>query len=209
MTFFYCIMIYSATYNKCTFLEQKNPDARLLKGRVIRNYNELCIIIGHCDPHDSPMSGACANMGMTTDNGVREVQETYCRRTNLTWTDEMDRCLTELLVNQVLSGNKLEKNFKTSAYIAVLTALNQRFGLNLTKENIISRLNAWRKQYGLLKEMLSQGNFEWDEGCKMVVATDLEWNEYIKVYSVLLNIKLVPKLFFIIFICYYNTLASS
>jgi len=155
------------------------------------------------------MSGACANMGMTTDNGVREVQETYCRRTNLTWTDEMDRCLTELLVNQVLSGNKLEKNFKTSAYIAVLTALNQRFGLNLTKENIISRLNAWRKQYGLLKEMLSQGNFEWDEGCKMVVATDLEWNEYIKVYSVLLNIKLVPKLFFIIFICYYNTLASS
>ncbi|XP_068494616.1 uncharacterized protein [Phaseolus vulgaris] len=167
---------------------KKNPDARLLKGRVIRNYNELCIIIGHCDPHNSPMSGACANMGMTTDNGVREVQERYCRRTNfakekgknVTWTDEMDRCLTELLFNQVLLGNKLEKNFKTSAYIAVLTALNERFGLNITKENIISRLNAWRKQYGLLKEMLSQGSFEWDEGCKMVVATDLEWNEYIE-----------------------------
>ncbi|XP_014510263.1 uncharacterized protein LOC106769245 isoform X1 [Vigna radiata var. radiata] len=167
---------------------KNNPDARFLKGRVIRNYNELCIIIGHCDPHDSPMSGACATMGMTTDNGVMEVQETNCRRTNyakekgnsVTWTDEMDHYLTELLVDQVLLGNKLEKNFKTSAYMAVVTALNERFGLNITKENIISRLNIWKKQYGLLKEMLSQGSFGWDEECKMIVATDLEWNEYIK-----------------------------
>ncbi|KAL2322336.1 hypothetical protein Fmac_026715 [Flemingia macrophylla] len=28
----------------------------------------------------------------------------------------MDHCLTELLFNQVMTGNKLEKNFKTSAY---------------------------------------------------------------------------------------------
>ncbi|KAK7400983.1 hypothetical protein VNO78_12292 [Psophocarpus tetragonolobus] len=168
---------------------KKNPDARLLKGRIIRNYNELCIIIGHCDPPDGSMKVACANMGMTPDDGVMEVQETNCHRTNyskekvknvVTWTDEMDRCLTVLLVNQVMLGNKLEKNFKTSAYIASLTVLNERFGLNLTKENIISRLNTWRKQYGLLKEMLSEGRFEWDEGCKMVVATDLEWDKYIK-----------------------------
>ncbi|TKY46642.1 L10-interacting MYB domain-containing protein [Spatholobus suberectus] len=167
---------------------KKNPDARLLKGRVIRNYDELCIIIGHCDPPDSSMNGACANMGMTTDDGVMEVQETNCHRTNyakekgktMTWTDEMDHCLTELLVNQVMLGNKLEKNFKTSAYIAALTVLNERFGLNLTKENIISRLKTWKKQYGLLKEMLSQGRFEWDDGRKMVVAADLEWDEYIK-----------------------------
>lgn len=167
---------------------KKNPDARLLKGRVIRNYNELCMIIGHCDPSDRSTNGACANMGMTTDNGVMEVQETNCHRTNhakekgksVTWTDEMDQCLTELLVNQVMLGNKLEKNYKTSAYIAALTVLNERFGLNLTKENIISRLNSWRKQYGVLKEMFSQGKFKWDEEHKMVVATDLEWNEYIK-----------------------------
>ncbi|KAK7295758.1 hypothetical protein RJT34_18670 [Clitoria ternatea] len=165
-----------------------NPDARLLKGRVIRNYDELSIIISHCYPPDSSTNGACANMGITTDNDVMEAQQTNYHRTgyskekekHVTWTDEMDCCLTELLANQVMMGNKLEKNFKTVAYIAALTVLNERFGLNLTKENIISRLKTWRKQYGLLKEMLSQGRFKWDEGSKMVIATDSEWDEYIK-----------------------------
>ncbi|KAJ1384112.1 Myb/SANT-like domain [Sesbania bispinosa] len=165
-----------------------NPEARLLKGRVIRNYDELCIIIGHGNPPDSSMNGARANVGMTADYDVMEGQETNHHRINntmekgihVTWTDDMDHCLTELLVNQVMLGNKLEKNFKTSAYIASLTVLNERFGLNLTKENIRNRLKAWRKQYGLVKEMLSQGGFEWDEGRKMVVAPDSKWNEYIK-----------------------------
>ncbi|KAJ1424069.1 Myb/SANT-like domain [Sesbania bispinosa] len=168
--------------------EHINPEARLLKGRVIRNYDELCIIIGHGNPPDSSMNGARANVGMTADYDVMEGQETNHHRINntmekgvhVTWTDEMDHCLTELLVNQVMLGNKLEKNFKTSAHIAALTVLNERFGLNLTKEKIINRLKAWRKQYGLVKEMLSQGGFEWDEGRKMVVAPDSKWNEYIK-----------------------------
>ncbi|XP_027341993.1 uncharacterized protein LOC113854889 isoform X2 [Abrus precatorius] len=166
----------------------KNPDARLLKGRVIRNYDELCIIIGHRDPPGSSMNGARANMGMTTDDDDMEAQETNYHRTSsakdkgkhVTWTDEMDCCLTELLFNQVMLGNKLEKNFKTSAYIAAVTFLNEKFGLNLTKENIVSRLKKWKKQYGLLQEMLSHGRFEWDEEHKMVVATDSEWDEYIK-----------------------------
>lgn len=163
-----------------------NPDVRILKGRVIRNYEELCIIIGHIDPPG--MITARAKMGMLTDDNVVEAQETNYHGTDnttekgksVTWTDEMDLCLTELLVKQVMLGNKLEKNFKTSAYIATLAVLNERFDLNLTIENIKSRLRTWKKQYVLMKEMLSRGGFEWDEGRKMVVATDSTWNEYIK-----------------------------
>jgi hypothetical protein len=140
---------------------------------------------------------------MTTDDNVMAAQDTNQQGTDITtekvksvtWTDEMDLCLTELLVKQVMSGNKLEKNFKTSAYIATVAVLNDRFELNLTIENIKSRLRTWRKQYVLMKEMLSRGGFEWDEARKMVVATDSTWNEYIKV--------------FITFICYSSTLAST
>jgi hypothetical protein len=140
---------------------------------------------------------------MTTDDNVMDAQDTNQQGTDITtekvksvtWTDEMDLCLTELLVKQVMLGNKLEKNFKTSAYIATVAVLNDRFNLNLTIENIKSRLRTWRKQYVLMKEMLSRGGFEWDEARKMVVATDSTWNEYIKV--------------FITFICYSSTLAST
>ncbi|PNX58454.1 hypothetical protein L195_g050918 [Trifolium pratense] len=101
-------------------------------------------------------------MCMTTDDNVTEVQDTnqYHQGTDITtekgksvtWTDEMDLCLTELLVKQVMLGNKLEKNFKTSAYIATLAVLNDRFDLNLTIENIKSRLRTWRKHYVLMKQ---------------------------------------------------------
>jgi hypothetical protein len=57
----------------------------------------------------------------------------------------MDRCLTQLLVEQVMLGNKLEKNFKPVAYTAALTVLNDKFGLDSTKENIRDRLKTWKK----------------------------------------------------------------
>ncbi|KAI4305890.1 hypothetical protein L6164_029222 [Bauhinia variegata] len=161
-----------------------NPDARLLKGRVIQNYNELCIIIGGSYPLDSSSNGAGRNMG----EELMDAQEaSYLGRDtskekgkSLAWTDEMDRCLTDLLVEQVMLGNRLEKNFKSSAYIAAVTVLNEKFGLDLTKENIKNRLKTWKKQYNLVKEMISHGRFEWDERLKMVVGNDSEWNEYIK-----------------------------
>ncbi|MED6149970.1 hypothetical protein PIB30_067721 [Stylosanthes scabra] len=164
-----------------------NPDARILKGRVIRNYKEWCIIIGHSDPSDCSIIGPHATMSLAVDVETMEAPETNCHGVDnpkekekcVTWTDAMDHCLTELLVKQVMLGNKSEKNFKTSAYTAAQTVLNDRFGLNLTKENIKNRLQTWRKQYILVKEMISQQRFQWDEGQKMVVGSDSEWKEYI------------------------------
>ncbi|KAI4308229.1 hypothetical protein L6164_031326 [Bauhinia variegata] len=160
-----------------------NPDARLLKGRVIKNYNELCIIIGGSDPPDGSINGAGGNI----DDELLDVQEAYYHGPDtakekgkyLAWTDEMDRCLTELLVEQVMLGKRIEENFKSWAYIAAVTILNEKFRLDLTEENIRNRLITWKKQYNLVKEMLSHG-FKWDDRIKMVIGNDSEWNEYIK-----------------------------
>ncbi|XP_028803943.1 uncharacterized protein LOC114759016 [Neltuma alba] len=162
-----------------------NPDAQILKGRAIKNFNELSIIIGNNDPPDSSL---IANFGLTTNDEVTDGQEAFGHETEnakekgkyVTWTDDMDRCLTELLVKQVVMGNKLEKNFKSSAYLTAVTAINEKFGLDLTKENVRNRLKTWKKQYYIVKEMLSHGGFEWDDGRKMVAANDSTWKEYIK-----------------------------
>ncbi|XP_054819374.1 uncharacterized protein LOC129318557 isoform X2 [Prosopis cineraria] len=162
-----------------------NPDAQILKGRAIKNYNELSIIIGDNDPPDSSL---IANLGLTTNDEVMDGQEAFYHETDsakekgkyVLWTDEMDRCLTQLLVKQVVMGNKLEKNFKSSAYLTAVTAINEKFGLDLTKENVRNRLKTWKKQHYSVKEMLSHGGFEWDDERKIVVANDLTWKEYIK-----------------------------
>ncbi|KAJ7960504.1 L10-interacting MYB domain-containing protein [Quillaja saponaria] len=165
-----------------------NPDARLLKGRVIKNYDQLCIIFGDDDLPESSRDGAGTNLDLITDDEAVDAQEAYSRGCDnakekvkyLVWTDEMDRCLTELLVKQVMLGNKLEKNFKHSAFVSAAKILSEKFVLDITKENIRNRLITWKKKYGLVKELLSHGGFEWDEKRKMVVANDSEWNEYIE-----------------------------
>ncbi|XP_022153211.1 uncharacterized protein At2g29880-like isoform X2 [Momordica charantia] len=167
---------------------ERNPDARLLRGTVIENYDELCIIIGYDNPSESSLNPANVNLDLTANNEAINAGVVCYNQSNnaaekenfITWTEEMDTCLSKLLVEQVVLGNRIEETFKTAAYTAALTVLNERFALDLTKENIRSRLNTWEKQYGRVKLLLSHDGFEWDERHKMVVANDFDWTAYIK-----------------------------
>lgn len=161
---------------------------RLLKGRIIENYAELCVILGNDDPTESSINNAEADVNWTADNEDVEA-ELYDNRSDsgngkgkyVVWTVEMDRCLTDKLIEQVKMGNKLEKSLTPVAYRAAVKALNAKFGLDLTKANIRNRLKTWKKMYGHVKEILSHKGFKWDKTRKMVVANDAVWNEYIKV----------------------------
>ncbi|KAK7839635.1 hypothetical protein CFP56_017787 [Quercus suber] len=98
----------------------------------------------------------------------------------MAWTSEMDRCLTEILVEEVKKGNKIDSSHSTlkpAAYRAALTALNENFVLDLTKEHIRNRLKTWRKQFGILRELLAHKGFKWDETRKMVIADNSVRNE--------------------------------
>ncbi|RVW35304.1 hypothetical protein CK203_098689 [Vitis vinifera] len=61
-----------------------------------------------------------------------------------------------------------------------MDAINKRFQLDLVKEHIRNRLKTWKKQYGILSELLEQSGFGWDETRNMVVADDSAWEDYIK-----------------------------
>nr|POF04668.1 dexh-box atp-dependent rna helicase dexh18, mitochondrial [Quercus suber] len=102
----------------------------------------------------------------------------------MAWTSEMDRCLTEILVEEVKKGNKIDSSHSTlkpAAYRAALTALNENFVLDLTKEHIRNRLKTWRKQFGILRELLAHKGFKWDETRKMVIADNsVVWQPYIE-----------------------------
>lgn len=169
-----------------------NPDARLLQGQVIENYEELSVIVGNYDPSESQSSSRNngVDLDLTAENEVIETKDALRNRSEnakekgkyVIWTDEMDHCLTEELIEQVKLGNKLERNFRPAAFNAALMVLNEKFALDLSKENIRNRLKTWKKLYVVLKELLSQGGFGWDEKRKMVVADESVWNEYIKMH---------------------------
>lgn len=92
----------------------------------------------------------------------------------------MDNCLTDVLAEQVEKGNKVDNILKPAAFAAALKALNEKFGMHMTKGHIKNRLKTWRKQFGVLKELISHRGFVWNKTQKMVVANDSVWNDYIK-----------------------------
>lgn len=96
----------------------------------------------------------------------------------------MDSCLSEALVQQIKLGNrsKYDYKLKPAALEAAVLAINEKFNLYMLKDHIKNRLKTWKKQYDILKELLSQSGFEWDEERKMAIANDSVWNEYIKVH---------------------------
>ncbi|CAK7330715.1 unnamed protein product [Dovyalis caffra] len=143
---------------------RRHPDARQFQSRVIDNYEELCIIMGCDDPPESSLNGDDVDLNLIADNDTVDTEDAFYK----------------LLLEQVMLGNKVGKNFKGAAYRAALTVLNEKFALELTKGNIINRLRTWKKQYGLVKELLAHGGFEWDGKQKMVMASDSKWKEYIK-----------------------------
>lgn len=166
---------------------KRNLDARSFRGQIIGNYNELCTIFGCDHLPESSLNSTNDDVYLTAKTEVVDT-ELLCYHSDVAkekgryiiWTTEMDRCLAELLVEQVTLGNKVQKSFKLVAFTAALSVLNEKFSLDLTSENIRNRLKTLKKQYRLVKELLSQHGFEWDEGQKMVVANDSEWRDWIK-----------------------------
>ncbi|XP_042484106.1 uncharacterized protein LOC122064463 isoform X2 [Macadamia integrifolia] len=165
-----------------------HPDAKAFQARYIENYDELCLIFGNDKLEEScSRNGTELAIYLPAENEGGETFDTCQTRGDdpkekgkyIVWTNEMDRCLTEILVNQVNKGNKKEK-FLNKAYLAAVKVINERFSLNLSKDHVRNRLKTWKKQYGMLKELLSLSGFQWDDERKMVVAHDYIWNEYLK-----------------------------
>ena len=128
---------------------------------------------------------------LSPDNDIIEATETsqiqslstQVQSKHVIWTKEMDGCLGKILVEQAKLGNKIDCDLESAAYMVAVTAINKRFQLDLVKEHIRNRLKTWKKQYGILSELLEQSGFGWDETRNMVVADDSAWEDYIKVWA--------------------------
>ncbi|KAJ4979223.1 hypothetical protein NE237_010003 [Protea cynaroides] len=166
-----------------------HPDAKAIRARYIENYHELCLILGNdqlaesCYRNGTELAiySPAKNVGVEIVDAFQTCgDDPKGKGKYVVWTNEMDHCLTEILVDQVKKRNRKEKFLNNTAYVVAVEILNERFSLNLSKDHVRNRLKTWKKQYGVLKQLLSQTGFQWDDERKMVVAHDSVWNEYLK-----------------------------
>ncbi|KAI5016177.1 hypothetical protein ZWY2020_006028 [Hordeum vulgare] len=99
----------------------------------------------------------------------------------LTWTDEMDKTLLDVLVDQHNRGDHAQNGWKPHVYNASIKGIHDKCGLDLTKEKIWSRMKTFHKHYEVISKILSQSRFAsyWVNN-KLLIDSDDVWDKYVK-----------------------------
>ncbi|KAF8407526.1 hypothetical protein HHK36_006660 [Tetracentron sinense] len=99
---------------------------------------------------------------------------------NLSWTQDMDNCLIDVLVVQAQLGLKVDKAFKGPAYTAACKEMNDKFQINCTTQHIKNRLKTIKKNFATLRELMRNGSgFSWNDMSKTFDAEPTVWRTYI------------------------------
>ncbi|XP_031109197.1 L10-interacting MYB domain-containing protein-like [Ipomoea triloba] len=96
------------------------------------------------------------------------------------WNAYLTNILVELMAEQVRLGNKQNKSFNKEAWKCICEDFHKETGLPWDQEQLKSRYTALRKHYAIVKSILDQSDFKWDEPTGAIVATDEAWDAYIK-----------------------------
>lgn len=108
-------------------------------------------------------------------------QDGILGRPKAEWTPSRDAYLVELFIEQHDCGRTAYNEFKVEVYKSVTNDFNRKFGLNLEENQIKNRYNVMKKDFGIVKTLLSHVGFAWDDIRQMVVADDKSWDSYIAV----------------------------
>ncbi|KAI3983826.1 hypothetical protein MKX01_011534 [Papaver californicum] len=103
-------------------------------------------------------------------------------RARTKWTPTMDRCFIDIMLEQVHGGNKIHNSFRKKAWVEMVTAFNEKAGLQLGKEVLRNRSKKLRMQYSAVKVLLDQDGFRWDQTRNMVTADSDAWDTYLKAH---------------------------
>lgn len=103
-------------------------------------------------------------------------------RARTKWTPTMDRCFIDIMLEQVHCGNKIHNSFRKKAWVEMVTAFNEKAGLQLGKEVLRNRSKKLRMQYSAVKVLLDQDGFQWDQTRNMVTADSDVWDTYLKAH---------------------------
>ncbi|ERM98913.1 uncharacterized protein LOC18426937 [Amborella trichopoda] len=95
------------------------------------------------------------------------------------WKPYWDEFFVRLLVDQVTKGKKGEKGFSKESWRYMTNEFNKRFNQNLNKDQLKHRYGYYKREYKLVKMILDQSGFSWDETRKIVAADADAWNQCI------------------------------
>jgi len=107
----------------------------------------------------------------------------YDAGSTIEWTESMERCFVDFMVEQVNNGNRIENLFNEEAWMHVAQTFNTRWGLQSDKKVLMEQYLCLMKKHDDICNILSHSEFAWNETLQTIIAKDDVWDAYIKVWS--------------------------
>ncbi|GER49506.1 CTP synthase [Striga asiatica] len=118
----------------------------------------------------------------STDSGGRNSQPSGQRRV---WNADEEKTLINGLRDLVTRGWKCDNGFRNGYTTILEQHMRQQFpGTTIKAEpHISSKITVWKKNYGIVCDMLGSTGFGWNDTGKMVtVRDDTVWDNYINAH---------------------------
>ncbi|KAL7231279.1 hypothetical protein ACSBR2_009528 [Camellia fascicularis] len=96
------------------------------------------------------------------------------------WTAPLTKILVDLMVDQIHKGNRQNHSFGKKAWKCTSDDFHKKTGLKWDKEQLKNRYAVLRRQYSIVKLLLDQSDFKWDETTGTIMAEDEVWDKFIK-----------------------------
>ena len=104
-----------------------------------------------------------------------------------TWTRDEEEALLTILEDVVARGQRCDTgSFKSGTITMIERSLSDMCPQSGLKANphIESKLKKWKKQYGIVYDMLNKSGFGWNDSLKCVeVDSDEAWRSYVQVVT--------------------------
>ncbi|KAK6915939.1 Myb/SANT-like domain [Dillenia turbinata] len=132
--------------------------------------------------NDTSLDDNCVSEGTKSPSRVKEGRRSQTSK-YVAWATDMDRVLSQVLIEQMNINNKLDGKFswKAPAWAAAVRALEEEVDVVVTKTNVQSRLKTWYKYYTVIGDILKQPGISWDyQRHRLKVSSESSWNDYCK-----------------------------
>ncbi|XP_039007618.1 L10-interacting MYB domain-containing protein-like [Hibiscus syriacus] len=168
---------------------KSHPDAQSYRVKTVPSYPKLRVIFGLENFHGRYNRLTPQNVGTDNDvtvlmshngGGKNDYLLNSIHHIEFEWTAPMDRFFMDLLLQQVLDGNKINQVFNEQDWVHMVDSFSEKFGLQLDKNVLESQYICLMKQYNDITDLISHSGFLWDEEKQMVVANNDNWEVYVK-----------------------------
>ncbi|KAF5192669.1 Superoxide dismutase [Cu-Zn] [Thalictrum thalictroides] len=159
---------------------------------TVSDFQSHCIVVGSSSPfidhkvkvHSKLFCSSSIWAEVSKMDSQPHHQQSKHDRSRTKWTAALDKLFVDLVLEQVLLGNRSNNVFNKMAWKNIRDGFNKETGLDFNRKQLKKHLDVLRNRYDNVKSQFAQSGFGGDGSRNIFVTGGDVWDDYIEDYSI-------------------------